>query len=59
MSTRTNHKELFLFEHPVRIVNDNANIKEVEGNDVSGTGTGNIEQWLVKGEKSMQETMGK
>jgi len=53
------NKELFLFETPVRIINDNSSIKEVEGFEVSGTGTGNIEQWLVKVEKSMQETMHK
>lgn len=42
------NKELFLFEKPVFIQNDNHNIKEVEGNDISGTGTGNIEQWFLK-----------
>mmetsp|Transcript_29870 Transcript_29870/g.45651 ORF Transcript_29870/g.45651 Transcript_29870/m.45651 type:complete len:142 (+) Transcript_29870:4449-4874(+) len=52
-------KELFLFESPVAIVNDNAAIKEVEGFEVSGTGTGNVERWLLKVEKSMQETMSK
>ena len=34
-------------------------IKEVEGYEVSGTGTGNVEQWLIKVERSMQETMQK
>ena len=29
----------------------------MEGFEVSGTGTGNVEQWLSKVEKSMQETM--
>jgi hypothetical protein len=51
------NKELFLFESPVLIVNDNHAIKEVEGFEVSGTGTGNVEQWLIKVEKSMQDTM--
>ena len=51
------NKELFLFETPVQIQNDNLAIKEVEGFEVSGTGTGNVEQWLLKVEKSMQETM--
>lgn len=37
------NKELFLFENPVLILNDNAAIKEVEGNEISGTGTGNVE----------------
>jgi hypothetical protein len=32
----------------VKIINDNDNIKEIEGFEVSGTGTGNIEQWLIK-----------
>jgi len=53
------NKELFLFESPVQIENDNTSIKEVEGYEVSGTGTGNVEQWLIKVEKSMQETMQK
>jgi hypothetical protein len=53
------NKELFLFETPVLIQNDNKAIKEVEGYEVSGTGTGNVEQWLIKVEKSMQETMQK
>jgi hypothetical protein len=53
------NKELFLFESPVQIENDNKAIKEVEGYEVSGTGTGNVEQWLIKVEKSMQETMQK
>jgi len=43
------NKELFLFESPVLIVNDNHAIKEVEGFEVSGTGTGNVEQWLIQG----------
>ena len=42
------NKELFLFETPVLIKNDNNNIREVEGNKISGTGTGNIEQWFLK-----------
>ena len=37
------NKELFLFEQPVLIKNDDHSIKEVEGYEVSGTGTGNIE----------------
>ena len=53
------NKELFLFESPVQIQNDNRAIKEVEGYEVSGTGTGNVEQWLIRVEKSMQETMQK
>lgn len=53
------NKELFLFESPVQIENDNKAIKEIEGYEVSGTGTGNVEQWLLKVEKSMQETMQK
>lgn len=53
------NKELFLFETPVQIQNDNLAIKEVEGFEVSGTGTGNVEQWLLKVERSMQETMQK
>ena len=53
------NKELFLFESPVQIVNDNNALKEVEGYEVSGTGTGNVEQWLLKVEQSMQETMRK
>ena len=53
------NKELFLFEAPVQIQNDNRMIKEVEGFEVSGTGTGNVEQWLIKVEKSMQDTMQK
>jgi hypothetical protein len=53
------NKELFLFESAVFIDNDNHNIKEVEGFEVSGTGTGNVEQWLSKVEKSMNETMQK
>ena len=53
------NKELFLFESPVPIDNDNKSIKEVEGFEVSGTGTGNVEQWLLKVEHSMQETMRK
>ena len=51
------NKELLLFETPVLIQNDNHSIKEVEGYEVSGTGTGNVEQWLIKVEKSMNETM--
>ena len=51
------NKELLLFETPVLIQNDNHAIKEVEGFEVSGTGTGNVEQWLIKVEKSMNETM--
>jgi hypothetical protein len=51
------NKELLLFETPVLIVNDNNAIKEVEGYEVSGTGTGNVEQWLIKVERSMNETM--
>jgi len=42
------NKELFLFESPVQIDNDNKAIKEIEGFEVSGTGTGNVEQWLLK-----------
>jgi len=53
------NKEMFLFESPVLINNDNKAIKEVEGFEVSGTGTGNVEQWLLKVEQSMQETMQK
>lgn len=53
------NKELFLFESPVQVQNDNLAIKEVEGYEVSGTGTGNVEQWLIKVERSMQETMQK
>lgn len=53
------NKELFLFESPVLIDNENRAIKEVEGYEVSGTGTGNVEQWLLKVEQSMQETMRK
>jgi hypothetical protein len=53
------NKELFLFESPVPIDNDNRAIKEVEGYEVSGTGTGSVEQWLLKVEHSMQETMRK
>lgn len=34
---------MFLFEKPVLIKNDDPNIKEVEGYEVSGTGTGNVE----------------
>ena len=37
------NKELFLFEAPVLIENDNKAVREVEGYDVSGTGTGNVE----------------
>jgi hypothetical protein len=51
------NKELLLFETPVPILNDNHAIKEVEGYEVSGTGTGNVEQWLIKVERSMNETM--
>jgi hypothetical protein len=53
------NKELFLFEAPVDIENDNRALKEVEGYEVSGTGTGNVEQWLLKVEQAMQETMRK
>lgn len=53
------NKELFLFESPVQIDNDNKAIAEVEGYEVSGTGTGNVEQWLLKVEQSMQATMRK
>ena len=53
------NKELFLFERPVQIQNDNHHIKEVEGNEVSGTGTGNVEQWFLKVEQSMQESVRK
>ena len=42
------NKDLFIFEKPVLIQNDNNNIKEVEGNEISGTGTGNIEKWFLK-----------
>lgn len=42
------NKELFLFESPVMIENDNKAIKEVRGFEVSGTGTGNVEQWLLQ-----------
>jgi len=42
------NKELFLFESPVQIENDNKAIKEIEGYEVSGTGTGNVEQWLLR-----------
>ena len=37
------NKELFLFEQPVLIKNDDSRIKEVEGYEISGTGTGNVE----------------
>jgi len=53
------NKELFLFESPVQIQNDNHAIKEVEGYEVSGMGTGNVEQWFLKVEQSMQESMRK
>lgn len=53
------NKELFLFETPVLIQNDNLGIKEVEGYEVSGMGTGNVEQWLMKVETSMQASMRK
>ena len=51
------NKELLLFETPVLIENDNHAIKEVEGYEVSGMGTGNVEQWLIKVERSMNETI--
>lgn len=53
------NKELFLFEQPVLIQNDNPAVKEVEGYEISGTGTGNVEQWLMKVEESMQHSMRK
>lgn len=53
------NKELFLFERPVMIENDNKYVKEVEGYEVSGTGTGNVEQWLLKVERAMQHSMRK
>jgi hypothetical protein len=53
------NKELFLFENPVLIQNDDHTIKEVEGYDVSGAGTGNVEQWLRRVEITMQDTMRK
>jgi hypothetical protein len=55
----SSNKELFLFEQPVMIQNDNPTVKEVEGYEISGTGTGNIEQWLMKVEQSMQFSMRK
>lgn len=55
----SSNKELFLFEAPVLIKNDDDKVKEIEGYEVSGTGTGNIENWLIKVEHSMQASMRK
>lgn len=53
------NKELFLFEKPVPIINDRPEVKEVEGFEIGGTGTGYVEEWLSKVEESMQSTMKK
>ena len=47
------NKELFLFEKPVLVQNDDPTVKEVEGYEVSGMGTGNVEKWLTEVETSM------
>jgi hypothetical protein len=53
------NKELFLFEKPVFVQNDDPTVKEVEGYEVSGMGTGNVERWLTEVEDSMNDSMRK